>query len=100
MGHPHLSRLPDSGKFTDSYVSVNGGKKIKKDISGAGSRTEVFAGDYIKSCTVQKNPDNRERIQLIVSEDNKMIFDSGKMETNTPIVYERKSKAGSAAPRL
>jgi hypothetical protein len=86
--------LPDSGKFSGFYVYVQSGKEIKKGLNGVGNLTQTFGGEYIKSCTVQLNPDNRdkhERIQLIVSEDNKKIFDSGKLETNIPVIYEKKN---------
>jgi hypothetical protein len=89
------SRGPNSGKFTGSYVYVlQSGREVKKDFKGVGNLSKAFAGLYLKSCTVQASPDNQdkhERIELEIRQDNKIIFDSGKIETNAPIIYEKKN---------
>lgn len=89
------SGLPNSGKFTGSYVYIlQSGKEAKKDFNGVGNLSKAFAGLYLKSCSVQISPDNQdkhERIELEIRQDNKIIFDSGKIETNAPIVYEKKN---------
>jgi len=87
--------LPSSGKFTGSYVYIlQSGKEVKKDFNGVGNLSKTFVGLYLKSCSVQISPDNQdkhERIELEIRQDNKIIFDSGKLETNAPIVYEKKN---------
>jgi hypothetical protein len=86
---------PNSGKFAGSYVYVlQSGKEVKKDFNGVGNLSKAFVGLYIKSCSVQASPDNQdkhERIELEIRQDNKIIFDSGKIETNASIVYEEKN---------
>lgn len=85
--------LPDSGRFTETYVYVLNGKERTTTRKGVGNFTAGFSGDYVKSCTVQKDSTNRdkhERIQLVISEDSKKVFDSGEIETNEAIVYKKK----------
>lgn len=80
----------DGDTFTGSYMYVKGGKEIKANISGKGNRSEAFRGDYIKSCTVQKTSDKQAWIQVVISEGGKKIFESKRVETKDPIVYEKK----------
>lgn len=75
------------GTFTGSYIFVQDGKEIKKNITNRGSSQY---GDYIKSCTVQKTNDSESVIQLTITEDGKTVFESGEVTNMTPIVYERK----------
>jgi hypothetical protein len=82
--------FPKPVSFTGTYVYMKGGKEIKDDISSdQGNLSNAFSGDYIKSCKVQKNS-NFGSIQLIISEGGKTIFESEKMKTNDPIIYEKK----------
>ena len=69
---------------------VKGGKEITVSINGIGNRCEIFRGDYIKSCTVQKTSDNQDWITLKISEDGKEIFEAEKIITKELIVYEKK----------
>ena len=84
------SAMPDVGTFTVSYVVVKGGKEITASINGMGNRCDLLRGDYIKSCTVQKTSDNQDWIKLEILEDGKKIFESEKIITKEPIVYEKK----------
>jgi hypothetical protein len=84
------SAMPDAGTFTGAYVYVKDGKEIKEDMNGKGNLSQAFWGDYIKSCTVQKDSDSQDWIQLVISEDGQDIFKSEKVRTKDPVVYERK----------
>ena len=84
------SAMPDAGGFAGSYIYVKGGKEITAAINGKGNRSEAFWGDYIKSCTVRKTADNQDWIKLVISEDGKTIFESGKTTNKEPVVYEKK----------
>jgi uncharacterized protein (TIGR03435 family) len=84
------SAMPDAGTFTGAYVYVKDGKEIKEDMSGKGNLSKAFWGDYIKSCTVQKDSDSQDWIQLVISEDGQDIFKSEKVRTKDPIVWEKK----------
>lgn len=79
----------DGNTFTGSYVYLEGGKEIKGTINGSGNRSEAVRGDYIKSCTVQKTSDKQAWIQVVISEGGKKVFESKKIETKDPIVYEK-----------
>jgi hypothetical protein len=81
---------PKKVSFTGTCVYMRGGQEYKKDISGdQGNISIAFGADYIKSCKVQKISDFG-TIQLIIYEDGKEIFKSEKIETNDPIIYEKK----------
>ena len=75
--------------FTGSYVYVKGGKEVTGDISGKGNRSEAFWGDYIKSCTVQRNSETG-KIKLTITEGTNTIFKSSWVSTNTPIKFVKK----------
>jgi len=77
----------DPGTFSGTYVFVQGGKEIKKNISNRGAS---FYGDYIKSCTVQKTTGSADSIQLTITEDGKTVFESAEVTNQTPIVYEKR----------
>lgn len=77
----------DPGTFAGTYVFVQGGKEIKKNLSHRGGG---FYGDYVKSCTVQKTTNSADSIQLTITEDGKTVFESEEVTNQTPIVYEKK----------
>jgi len=77
----------DLGTFAGSYIFVQGGKEIKKNITYRGGSQY---GDYVKSCTVQKTTDSDDAIQLTITEDGKTVFESEEVTNKTPIVYEKK----------
>ena len=81
---------PKPVSFIGTCVYMKGGKEIKGDISGdQGNLCRAFWGDFIKSCKVQKIS-NFGSIQLIIAENGKYIFESEKVKTNDPIIYEKK----------
>ena len=79
--------LADPGTFSGTYVFVQGGKEIKKNISNRGAS---FYGDYVKSCTVQKTTGSVASIQLTITENGKTVFESDEVINKEPIVYEKK----------
>lgn len=79
--------VADPGTFSGTYVFVQGGKEIKKNLSNRGAS---FYGDYVKSCTVQKTTDSADSIQLNITEDGKTVFESEEVTNQTPLVYEKK----------
>ena len=76
----------DMKSISGSCIFVQNGKEIEKNLSKGGTG---FFGDYIKSCTIRKNPDAGGTIQLIIEEDGKRAFDSQEI-TNNQVVYEKK----------
>lgn len=81
---------PKKVSFTGTCVYMRGGKEYKDDISSAqGNISSAFSADYIKSCKVQKFSDFGS-IKLTIYEDGKKIFESKEVETNDPIIYEKK----------
>jgi hypothetical protein len=88
------SAMPDAGTFSGSYVYLKNGQEVKEAISGKGNLSEAFWGDYLKSCTVQKDSDSQDWIQLIISEGGQEIFKSEKVATKSPIVWERTNTNG------
>ena len=82
----------DAGSFTGSCVYVKNGKEVTEALSGKGNFFKAFWGDYVKSCTVHKDSDSPDWIQLTILEDGKEIFKSDQVRTKDPIVWEKGAK--------
>ena len=84
--------LPKPVAFEGFYVYLKGGKEIREsilDTSHAGNYCHAFWGDHIKSCVVwKKSLDGK--IQLLINENGKVVFESEWETSNKPIVYEIK----------
>lgn len=80
------SNLAKAETFTGAYIYVKGGQEIKETLSSNGS--VVFSGDYIKSCRVQLTSEGNGPIQLVITEAGKKIFESKKVGTKEPMIYE------------
>lgn len=84
--------LPKPVAFEGFYVYLKGGKEIRErilDTSHAGNYSHAFWGDRVKSCVVwKKSLDGK--IQLLINENGKVVFESEWEERNKPIVYEAK----------
>lgn len=76
----------DIKSISGSCIFVQNGKEIEKNLGKGGTG---FWGDYIKSCTIQKNPGEGGTMQLIIEEDGKQIFDSQET-TDEEVIYEKK----------
>jgi hypothetical protein len=86
--------LPKPVAFEGFYVYLKGGKEIKErilDTSHAGNYCQVFWGDHMKTCIVWKTSLDG-KIQLLINENGKVVFDSEWEARNKPIVYETKFK--------
>lgn len=84
--------LPRPVSFEGFYVYLKGGKEIKErilDTSHAGNYSHAFWGDRIKSCVVWKTSSDG-KIQLLINENGKVVFESEWETRNKPIVYEAK----------
>jgi len=79
--------LPEPVKFKGEYICVRNKKDIHQLFEGESDLTKCFYGQHIKSCKVQKISQEGS-IQLIISVDNKTIYESEKRETKQPIIYE------------
>ena len=84
------SAMADATMLSGSFVYVRDGQELKEEINARGNFSKGFFGDYIKSCTVQKQASDRHQIRLIIMEDGKKLFESESVTNETPIVYERK----------
>ena len=73
--------------FTGAVTYVQNGREIKKYLNVR--RPNVFWGEYVKSCVVQKTSDDKGVIQLTIEEDRKKVFESQQVATKEQIVYER-----------
>jgi hypothetical protein len=78
---------PDSS-FEGYYVYLSAGKEIQEHITDHDNFTKAFWGEGLQSCQVEKTSTNG-WIQLIISEDGKVIFDSQKHESSKAIVYKK-----------
>lgn len=77
----------DPSKFSGICIFVRNGKEIKNVISSKGN---VFNGDYIKSCTIQKTVDDGTWLQLVIMEGDKQLFKSREVTNRDPLIYEKK----------
>jgi hypothetical protein len=75
--------------YTGSWIYVKDGREIKVDINEHTNQFRECWGDYIKSFNVRQTSTDT-MIMVDLHEDGKTIFDSGRVDTGEPIVFERK----------
>ena len=81
---------PDPVKFEGYYVYQQGGEEIHEALTpleGAGNVSRAFWGDDVSYVEVRKTSTHG-WIQLIISKDGEVVFESEQIESNQPIVYE------------
>ncbi len=77
------------GILNCSYVYVSGGKEKEDSFRCTNAWSTVFWGDYIKSCKLTRISGSG-TFKLMIDENGERVFDSGIVETNDAIIYEKK----------
>lgn len=72
-----------------SYVYVDNGAEKNGSFQCTNNWGKGFWGDYIKSCKLTRVSGSGS-LQLMIKENGKIIFDSGMVDTNDVILYEKK----------
>ena len=85
--------------FTGLCTYVQNKMEIRKAIRGKGFIHEMFSGDELKSCTIQKISDDKGSIRLVLYENGKKFFESPQVQTKDPIVYERPDASSKSDSR-
>lgn len=81
---------PEPVSFAGKCIYLKNGKEMTEDINGdKGNLSKSFWGDHVKSCTVKRTSAGG-WFKLIITEDNKTIFESQRITNQEPVVYEKK----------
>ncbi len=81
---------PDPVEFDGYYVYRQGEEEVRESLEplgGSGNVSRAFWGDHVSYAEVRKTSAHG-WIQLIISEDGEVVFESEQVESNQPIVYE------------
>lgn len=92
LGISVIGTFPDQkpGVLNCSYVYVTGGKEISGSLKLTNILGTGFWGDYVKSCKVTKISGGSGTLQVVINQGKKIVFDSGMLQSEQPVVYERK----------
>lgn len=75
-------------KIKGYYIYVKDGKDIKKEIERVGGWGWSFLGEYIKEVNVRMVSGDG-TYQLLVRENRVTVFESERMSTSDPVVYQK-----------
>jgi len=78
----------DHPKIKGYYIYVKDGKDIRKEIERAGGWGWSFLGEYIKEVNVQMVAGDG-TYQLLVRENRVTVFESERMSTSDPVIYQK-----------
>jgi hypothetical protein len=76
-------------KIRGYYIYVKNGKDIRKEIEKVGGWGWSFRGEFIKEVNVQM-VEGDGTYQLLVMENRVTVFESERMSTSDPVIYQKK----------
>jgi hypothetical protein len=90
LGISISGRFPkgNPGVFKCAYVYLAGGEEKDDDFECTNNISTGFWGDAIKSCTVVR-ASGLGSYQVKITADGQSVFDSGMVETNDSVIYEK-----------